>query len=91
MESQRLPLDQLIAKYERGNQLLKTCQQRIEQAENRIELIAKGESGVHLQPFDPATATEEPATQQKPEKSSGPASPAPKEAESEPSDEIQLF
>ena len=40
MESERMPLDQLVDRYERGNRLLKTCQKRIQEAEQRIEMIA---------------------------------------------------
>jgi exodeoxyribonuclease VII small subunit len=54
MESERLPLDQLVEHYERGNRLLKTCQKRIREAELRIEQIANGKGG--LEPFDPTAA-----------------------------------
>lgn len=86
MESQRLPLDQLIAKYERGNQLLKTCQTRIEQAEQRIELIA---AGGNLVPFDAASAASAAAAMpsEKAPESSAPPNPA----GSDPTDEIKLF
>ncbi len=56
MESERMPLDQLVERYERGNRLLKTCQQRIQEAEQRIEMIASGKSEPTLQPFEPKAA-----------------------------------
>jgi len=86
MESQRLPLDQLIAKYERGNRLLKTCQTRIEQAEQRIELIA---AGGNLVPFDAASAAHAAAVMP-PVNAAEPPSPD-NPAGSDPTDEIKLF
>ena len=52
MESERLPLDQLVQRYEEGSRLLRTCEQRIREAEQRIELIAAGESGPELKAFE---------------------------------------
>ena len=86
MESERMPLDQLVERYERGNRLLKTCQTRLDEAEQRIEIIAKGkdgQKGITLEPFDPATT---PAEEEKPTESKK----KPAEAE-EKSDEISLF
>ncbi|MEM1296037.1 MAG: exodeoxyribonuclease VII small subunit [Verrucomicrobiota bacterium] len=61
MESERMPLDQLVNRYERGNRLLKTSHKRIHEAEQRIEMIATGKTGkseTTLQPFDPAEAAQ---------------------------------
>lgn len=41
MESEKLPLDDLVTKYEEGTKLLKICQSRITAAQKKIELIAK--------------------------------------------------
>jgi exodeoxyribonuclease VII small subunit len=60
MESERLPLDQLVHRYEEGSRLLRTCEQRIREAEQRIELIAAGESGPELKAFE-APAKQAPA------------------------------
>lgn len=54
MEAERLPLDQLVRRYEEGSRLLRTCEQRIREAEQRIELIASGEAGPELKPFEPS-------------------------------------
>jgi exodeoxyribonuclease VII small subunit len=54
MESERLPLDQLVRRYEEGSRLLRTCEQRIREAEQRIELIAAGEAGPEVKGFEPA-------------------------------------
>ena len=57
MESDRLPLDKLVESYERGHRLLKTCQSRIDEAEQRIERIAAGVNSeeVELQAFEAAS------------------------------------
>lgn len=52
MEAERLPLDQLVRRYEEGSRLLRTCEQRIREAEQRIELIAAGEAGPEVKPFE---------------------------------------
>jgi exodeoxyribonuclease VII small subunit len=55
MGGDRVPLDELLKKYERGTNLLRLCQGRINQARERIEQIAgtteNGAAG--LEPFDP--------------------------------------
>ncbi|MEM7011408.1 MAG: exodeoxyribonuclease VII small subunit [Verrucomicrobiota bacterium] len=55
MESNQMPLDKLVDAYERGNRLVKTCQTRIDEAEQRIEQIASGVGSeeVRLETFDP--------------------------------------
>lgn len=56
MESDRLPLEDLLARYEEGNTLVKVCQSRLSAAEKRIEQIARGADGaVHLEPFEQTT------------------------------------
>ncbi len=56
MDSDRLPLEELLAKYERGTALLKQCQGNIEAAQQRVELITSGKSGVALAPFSAESA-----------------------------------
>lgn len=55
MEGDRVPLDELLRKYERGTGLLKLCQGQIARARERIEQIATGaENGdLLLEEFDP--------------------------------------
>lgn len=94
MESDRLPLDQLVEHYERGNRLLKTCQKRIREAEQRIEQIAAGKPG-GLETFEPAAAAAAPVAS-----AAAPATPGkpasrpvrkPETASGDASEEIQLF
>jgi exodeoxyribonuclease VII small subunit len=62
MEGDRLPLEELLGRYEEGTRLVKVCQDRIGAAEKRIELIAKNASGAaELTDFDPASLPAEPA------------------------------
>ena len=86
LEDGTLPLDQLVEKYERGSGLLKVCRQRLDAAQQRIEMITRNAAGVvELTPAD-----SEPAP-------AAPAAPAPKPARKSvppahvPSDEIRLF
>ena len=55
MEGDRVPLDELLKKYERGTALLRLCQGQIANARARIEQIAEQakSGGVSLEPFDP--------------------------------------
>lgn len=89
LEDSRLPLDELVEKYERGAGLLKVCQQRLNAAQQRIELITRNDSEApELEAF--AAGGEENAETAAPS-----AAPAPKTARktSPPanSDEIRLF
>lgn len=43
MESDQLPLEELITQYERGAALLTKCESTLESAKKRLETIAKGE------------------------------------------------
>ena len=54
MEGDRVPLDELLRKYERGTRLLRLCQVHIATARSRIEQIAQKaeKGGVQLEPFD---------------------------------------
>jgi|GEM_PF-375734 len=79
MDGDRIPLDELLKSYERGNQLLKICRERIAEAQTKIDLITTDASGdLEPVPFD----TEEPKKQE------------PESGENEKerkSDEIRLF
>jgi exodeoxyribonuclease VII small subunit len=60
MEADRLPLEDLLGRYEEGTRLVKVCQDRILAAEKRIELIAKNASGAaELSGFDPSSGISE--------------------------------
>lgn len=45
MESGEVPLAELLAKFEEGNALLKTCEARLKEAELKIELLKKQKDG----------------------------------------------
>ena len=45
MESGKLPLDELIANYERGNRLAAFCRSKLETLERRIELLTADDGG----------------------------------------------
>ncbi len=50
MESGALPLDQLLASYQRGAQLLQFCRTRLEAVEAQVKLLEDGQ----LKPWDQA-------------------------------------
>ena len=92
METDRMPLEEMISHYEEGARLLKSCRQRIEQARRRVELITTDlEAGkATLKPFDdesePDSGSEDtedadPAVRQSP----------PKRRKSASDEEIRLF
>ncbi|MFA6960289.1 MAG: exodeoxyribonuclease VII small subunit [Opitutaceae bacterium] len=45
MESGDVPLAELLAKFEEGNTLLKTCEARLKEAELKIEQLKKQKDG----------------------------------------------
>jgi exodeoxyribonuclease VII small subunit len=45
MESEELPLEELLAKYEEGTQLAKVCQTKLAEAELKIQQLEKTSSG----------------------------------------------
>ncbi len=56
METGDLPLETLIAHFEEGVALTKTCQDRLDHAESRIQtIIREADGGVRLEPFDDDT------------------------------------
>jgi exodeoxyribonuclease VII small subunit len=78
MESGKLPLEDLIVRYEEGMNLVKICQERLANAEQKIEIIARNSAGKAIvKDFEP---TPEPAAPAK----------AVDESEST-NDEIKLF
>lgn len=63
MESDKLPLEDLLVRYEEGIKLVKTCSEKLEAAEKRIELIARDAAGkpklTEFEPDPAATAKSE--------------------------------
>src|SRR6201998_1076461 len=55
MESGKLPLEDLIVRYEEGMNLVKVCQERLTSAEQKIEIIARNSAGkAVVKDFEPA-------------------------------------
>ena len=55
METGKLPLEDLIVRYEEGMNLVKVCQERLASAEQKIEIIARNSAGKPvLKNFEPA-------------------------------------
>jgi exodeoxyribonuclease VII small subunit len=53
MESGDMPLEKLIESYEEGIGLVKSCQEKLDAAEKRIQIIARNARGeVALEDFD---------------------------------------
>jgi exodeoxyribonuclease VII small subunit len=54
MESEDLPLDSLLGKYEEGTQLARICQEKLTDAELKIQELEKNAAGeVKLKPLSP--------------------------------------
>ena len=64
MESGKMQLEELIVRYEEGMKLVKTCQERLVSAEQRIEVITRNHAGKPVvQPLEAtAAATRPPAS-----------------------------
>jgi exodeoxyribonuclease VII small subunit len=78
MESGKLPLEDLIVRYEEGMKLVKICQERLANAEQKIEIITRNSTGkAVVQEFEPS-------------QEAGPPEKAAIESEST-DDEIKLF
>lgn len=53
MESDKLPLDELLVRYEEGMQLVKLCSGKLEAAEKKIEIITRAANGEpKTEPFE---------------------------------------
>jgi exodeoxyribonuclease VII small subunit len=56
MESDEVPLEDLIRKYEEGTRLYQLCEQRLDEARGRIEILRKKRNGeAVLEPFGEAS------------------------------------
>lgn len=55
MERGELSLEEALAQFERGIVLARSCQQALREAEQRVQLLTRGEQGETLTPFDPDT------------------------------------
>ncbi|MEM6278924.1 MAG: exodeoxyribonuclease VII small subunit [Verrucomicrobiota bacterium] len=62
MESDQMPLEELIQNYEKGTHLYQLCEKRLGEAQGRIEIIRKNRNGEDVvEPFG------EPETEMSPE------------------------
>lgn len=53
MESDDLPLESLLAKYEEGSKLVKTCREKLSEAELKMTQLEKNAVGeLKLKPFE---------------------------------------
>ncbi|MGA2685824.1 MAG: exodeoxyribonuclease VII small subunit [Verrucomicrobiota bacterium] len=53
MESEELPLEALLARYEEGTRLAKVCQEKLAEAELKIRQLEKNAAGeMKLKPFE---------------------------------------
>ena len=58
MGSDKLPLEDLIKRYEEGVQLVKVCEQKLQAVEKRVEILMRKAGGeAALEPFDPDQKT----------------------------------
>jgi exodeoxyribonuclease VII small subunit len=58
MESGKMPLEDLLVRYEEGMKLVKVCQDRLTRAEEKIEIITRDHAGkVTVKNFEAAEAT----------------------------------
>ena len=90
LETERLPLEEMVTAYEHGVKLLRTCRARIETARQRVELITadlEGKGAASLGEFTPMDAPEAPAAEaaKKAKRKSSSA------AEDKPGGDIRLF
>jgi exodeoxyribonuclease VII small subunit len=98
LEGERLPLEEMVASYERGMKLLRVCRTRIETARQRVELITadlEGKGKASLSDFPGAEGAEttsqgEDAPKRQPRKKPAPSEPPPPGAPEEAGD-IRLF
>ena len=78
MESDNLPLEELLTRYEEGVTLVKVCEQKLSAVEKRIEIITRNAAG------EPQVEEFEPEKSEKPAKTE-------KKAVAQPRDDVSLF
>lgn len=63
MESDKLPLEEMLERYEEGTQLVKFCSEKLVAAEKRIEIITRNAAGKsQIAEFDPAATPSAPVS-----------------------------
>ena len=58
MESGTLPLDEALKQFERGVQLTRDCQQALQAAQARVQVLVQRPGGPGVEEFDAADASE---------------------------------
>jgi exodeoxyribonuclease VII small subunit len=58
MESGSLPLDEALKQFERGVQLTRDCQQALQAAQARVQVLVQRPGGPAVEEFDAAAASE---------------------------------
>ena len=53
MEAGKLSLDEMIARFEEGSQLVDLCGKRLNEVERRIEKLVKKDGEITTEPFEP--------------------------------------
>lgn len=53
LESGDLPLEEALNEFERGVQLARSGQQKLQQAEQRVQILLSEDKGAELSPFTP--------------------------------------
>jgi exodeoxyribonuclease VII small subunit len=62
MESEDLPLETLLARYEEGTRLAQICQSKLAEAELKIQQLEKSSAGdIRLKPFEGEVESSDPA------------------------------
>ncbi len=58
LEDGEIPLEESLKLFEEGIRLSRFCNQKLEEAEKRVEILMKGKNGViKPRPFDPSTSS----------------------------------
>jgi len=58
LEEGDLPLEESLRLFEEGIRLSRFCNQKLDEAEKRVEILSKGKDGIlRARPFDPSTGS----------------------------------
>jgi exodeoxyribonuclease VII small subunit len=58
LEDGEIPLEESLKLFEEGIRLSRLCNQKLEEAEKRVEILMKGKNGlIKPHPFDPSTGS----------------------------------
>ena len=52
LEAGKVPLEESLSLYERGMELIKLCNERLDKAERRVSAVVAGPDGVTTEPFE---------------------------------------